>query len=308
MIWPFAASTLGAIHEDLPTLARMLPEHGASLVELRTAPDAPVHVGLTGTERAQVRRLFTDAGVQILAVASRVRIAQAGEDETVTESLTAHLNLAADLGARFVRLFPGAPTATAATDELPALHDAEEAASAVVRRLAACLDAAEATGVRIVLETHDSHPRGQDIAALLQRLSETVGDHTVGAIWDVLHPWRVGEDLTTTARALLPYLIDGRGYVQIKDVPSRADKTPVLQGSGAIPLAPFLDLLTDGGYTGPVSLEWERHWYPDVPTLAQALAAASAALAESTPTPTQTVRTRSVKPADPVSTTKGWKR
>ncbi|MGC0273739.1 sugar phosphate isomerase/epimerase family protein [Pseudactinotalea sp. Z1739] len=287
MIWPFAASTLGAIDEDLPALARMLPAHGAALVELRTAADAPVHVGLTGTERARVRRVFTDAGVQILTVASRVRIAQAGDDETVTESLAAHLNLAADLGADFVRVFPGAPAATAATDELPVLHDGAEAASAVVRRLTACLDVAEDAGVRILLETHDSHPRGQDIAALLHRLSETVGEHQVGAIWDVLHPWRVGEDLTTTAKALLPYLIDGRGYVQIKDVPSRADKTPVLQGSGAIPLAPFLDLLSDGRYTGPVSLEWERHWYPDAPPLAQALAAASAALARYTPTPTQ---------------------
>lgn len=70
-----------------------------------------------------------------------------------------------------------------------------------------------------------------------------------------LHPWRVSEDLTQTARTLLPYLIEERGYVPIKVVPSRSDKTSGLQGTGEIPLGALLDLLAEGNYAGPVSRE-----------------------------------------------------
>ena len=34
-----------------------------------------------------------------------------------------------------------------------------------------------------------------------------------------------------------------------------------------------LRILRRGGYSGPVSLEWERTWYPNVPTLGEALRA-----------------------------------
>ncbi len=100
----------------------------------------------------------------------------------------------------------------------------------------------------------------------------------MGAIWDVLHPWRVGEALPDTAAALMHYIVDGRGYVQVKDVAHPGDTTPVLQGDGTVPLTQFLDLLADGGYAGPVSLEWERFWYPHVPSLDDALGAVAEAL------------------------------
>jgi sugar phosphate isomerase/epimerase len=132
-----------------------------------------------------------------------------------------------------------------------------------------------------VLETHDSHPRGVHIAGILHRVDQLAPGHRVGAIWDVLHPWRTGENPATTWQALHPYLLDGRGYVQIKDVASTTVLTPVLQGTGIVPLNEVLKLLADGGYRGPLSLEWERTWYPEVPTLSQALPAAALALTTS---------------------------
>ena len=37
-----------------------------------------------------------------------------------------------------------------------------------------------------------------------------------------------------------------------------------LLGEGDIPTFPMLDLILEGGYTGPLSLEWEKRWKPDI--------------------------------------------
>lgn len=275
--WRLGASTLGAVEETLAQIAATMQRHAATAVELRTAPDAPVHTGLDEVQRQTVSATFGSAGIEILAVASRVRIAAPVPDATVVAELAEHVRLAADLRARFVRVFPGASTGPAERDQVPELTDPDADARAA-DRLAAVQDLCTQTGVRVLVETHDSHPRGEDVARLLRAVAALHPGHTVGAIWDVLHPWRVGEALTDTARHLLPHLLDGRGYVQIKDVRSRKDTTPVLQGRGAVPLAQMLQLLATAGYTDVVSLEWERHWQPQVEPLEEALAAAAAAL------------------------------
>lgn len=276
--WRLAVSTLGAVEESLADVAALLARHGIDAVELRTADDAPVHVGLTARERAEVRATFADAGVGVLTVASRVKVAS--PDPGTTASLRRHLELTADLGGRYVRVFPGAPAAPVAPDELPPVADVEAADTRAAEVLAATAAQAADLGVGVLVETHDSHPRGRDVARVLDR----VADHpSVGAIWDLLHPWRVGEALEESADHLLPYLLDDRGYVQIKDVPSRQDTTPVLQGTGALPLDPALALLAGRGYRGPLSLEWERHWRRDAAPLADAVAAAVTAVAAAPP-------------------------
>src|SRR5690606_24336573 len=218
--WRLAVSTLGAVEESLADVAALLARHGIDAVELRTADDAPVHVGLTARERAEVRATFADAGVGVLTVASRVKVAS--PDPGTTASLRRHLELTADLGGRYVRVFPGAPAAPVAPDELPPVADVEAADTRAAEVLAATAAQAADLGVGVLVETHASPPRGRYVARGLDR----VADHpSVGAIWDLLHPWRVGEALEESADHLLPYLLDDRGYVQIKDVPSRQDTT-----------------------------------------------------------------------------------
>lgn len=283
--WRLAASTLGAVEETLDDVAAILVRHGVDAVELRTADDAPVNVDLSPSQRAAVRGIFDGAGIAILTVASRVRIAS--PDETTPEQLHRHLDLAADLGARYVRVFPGAPAGPSAQDALPRLDDADRADTTAVERLLAAAPQARGLGIGILVETHDSHPRGVDVARILERVGSRDDALAVGAIWDLLHPWRVGEPLEDTARNLLPYLLDDRGYVQIKDVPSRQDASPVLQGAGALPLDRALALLADAGYAGPLALEWERHWHPEAAPLEHAVAAAVTAVAAA-PAPIRT--------------------
>ncbi|MGS2647971.1 sugar phosphate isomerase/epimerase family protein [Streptosporangium sp. G12] len=286
-----AFSTLGMPGQGLREAVATAVEYGCAGLELRLHPDTGVHAGLSPARRAKVRAVLAgspeghpavagapgahrqDAGSpggrpeeagspgdggdgtpgaarpagggssgiarpEVSALAGYVRIAAAGPDEPVVRALRDDLALAADLGAPAVRVFPGG-------------DDVEMGA----RRLRAVADLCVESGVRVLVETHDAMPTG----AAVGRLLDTAGvPGAAGALWDVLHPWRHGEEPAETLAALAGHL----AYVQIKDAVSAADTTPVPMWAGGVPLDECGELLR--GFGGWVSLEWERTWYPHV--------------------------------------------
>jgi sugar phosphate isomerase/epimerase len=236
---------------DLPTFLDLAARHACTGVELRAAPDQPVHVDLSPAERTSVRTALADHGLTALEVSSYVRVCAPGDDAAVVEDLRAHLRLAADIGALGVRVFPGG---------VGDGHDDERGRG----RLRPVLGEARDLGVDVLVETHDSHPTGSAVARLLDPLPG------VGAVWDVLHTWRAGEAPAEAVAALGPRL----RLVQVKDAagPATADRL-TLPGEGTLPVADVLAALAGGGYAGWLSLEWERPWSPELPDLDTALAA-----------------------------------
>lgn len=250
--WPLAFSTLGCSGLPLADVADLAARTGWTGLELRAAEDEPVHVGLDAVERRAARAVLENAGLTILAVASYVKVARAGvSDEDCVADAVAHARLAQDLGAPYVRVFPGAEESGPAAD------------ARVVRRLQS-ITRELPDGVDILLETHDSHPRGEDIARVLAQLRSD----RVGAIWDVLHPWRVGEPIAATRDLLAPFL----RHVQVKDVLSPTERTPLPLGEGTVPLQELYRALRELDYRGWLSLEWESKWHPEAVPLAEALA------------------------------------
>ncbi|MFI6107739.1 sugar phosphate isomerase/epimerase family protein [Streptomyces sp. NPDC051310] len=247
----YAFSTLGVPGMPVADVVRLAAETGYDGVELRVHPDEPVHPGLVAHERRAIAGEFARAGVDILAVAGYAQVAAAGDDEPVYEELHRLLYLAADLGAPYVRVFPGGG------DQDPAEADATAA-----RRLGAAAEVAAELGVRVLLETHDSHRAGADVA----RIAGTVGHKHVGVVWDLMHTWLAGEEPEATHAVLAPYL----GYVQVKDIASREDTTPLPLGAGVLPLDACLSLMRGEGW---VCWEYEKRWYADAAELPPLLAA-----------------------------------
>ncbi|WP_214107551.1 sugar phosphate isomerase/epimerase family protein [Acrocarpospora catenulata] len=244
-----AVSTLGMPGEKLPAAIVVASGHGCDGLELRLHPDTGVHAGLSLLERTAVRRAVSDADLSIATLAGYIRIAQTGRDTPVIEALQADLELAADLGAPAVRVFPGG-------DDI----------AAGARRLRAVADFCRERRLRVLVETHDALPTGAGVATLLDAADRP----EAAAIWDVLHPWRNGEPPTDTVKALGDHL----AYVQIKDAASAANPTPRRLGSGAVPLEECGEQLR--GFGGWVSLEWERTWYPQVEPVERVLPGAVA--------------------------------
>ncbi|MCB5182971.1 sugar phosphate isomerase/epimerase family protein [Streptomyces antimicrobicus] len=253
----YAFSTLGVPGRSVAETAELAAAHGFDGVELRAHPEEPLHPGTPSPERAEAVRTFAAAGVEVLAVAGYAKVAAVGEDEPVVAELLSLIVLAAELGARYVRVFPGGgnqPTA-----------DADRLA---VRRLAAAAPFAERHGVRLLLETHDSHQTG----AAIGRVLDQVGHRAVGALWDVLHTWLGGEAPADTRRALAGHL----GYVQVKDVASAGELSPLALGAGALPLA---EAVAEAPSDGWLCWEYEKRWYPDAPDLPGLLTGGRAYLA-----------------------------
>ena len=257
-------STLGAPGEGLDTVLPLLATHGISGVELRLSLGEIASPAMTGQERADVRARLAEAGVRVTGLASYIRIADPDTaDDMVVGALAAALTMAADLGAPAVRVFPGAPTFGNSYRRVPATTAPRtECDAAAVRRLDAVSSLGQELGVHPVLETHDSHPRGEDIARILAQVKGKVG-----AVWDLMHPWRVGEPLETTWQNLRPWLVDGLGSMQIKDARLPESRTPVPIGEGTVPVDNFAGLLRLNGYAGVVCLEWEKAWHPAAPPL-----------------------------------------
>jgi len=263
-------STLGAPAEPLERVLVWLAHSSVSAIELRLSPGEIIHPSMTRSEAAEVKRRLDDAGVSVTGLASYVRVASDANDEMVLGALSSALALARELGAPMVRVFPGAPVHPGPYNQRPELLESiDEVDSRASRRLTAVAHLSEDLGVHAALETHDSHPRGEDVARVLAQV-----EGPVGAVWDLMHPWRVGEPLERTWRVLSPWIMNGRGSVQVKDADLPASLTPLLIGDGTLPVDEFADLLIANDFDGAVCLEWEKAWYPNASTLDVALASA----------------------------------
>jgi sugar phosphate isomerase/epimerase len=239
-----AFSTLGVPGLPLDEVLKLATENGYEGIELRAREGEPVTPALTAAERREVADRFTSAGIVPLTVASYTRVAGAGEDGPLLDGIREHVRLAADIGAQFVRVFPGG-------GELPRPEADEHAA----RRLSAVAPYAAEHGVRVLLETHDSHSRAGDASRVLAH----VGYEGAGIIWDLMHTWRSGEQPGESFASCAPYL----GYVQVKDIASHEETVPLGLGDGVLPIAECLDALASGGYQGWVCWEYEAAWYPE---------------------------------------------
>jgi sugar phosphate isomerase/epimerase len=247
----FAVSTIGMPGQTLGMALMVAAEAGCAGVTLRLHPDAGVYLGMTKSQRTGVREAVAAEELEIVALAGYARVAAPGPDAPVIAQLTAGLTLAHDLGAGGLRVFPGGPDVGAAA-----------------RRVRAAVDDSPGDA-KVFVETYGDMPTGQAVARLLDVVA--LPERTA-AVWDLLHPWRHGEVPGETLSALAGRL----GYVQLKDVVSATDLTPVRPGAGAVPLRAAGELLRDAGYAGWASLEWERTWYPRVGSVMKVLPAARA--------------------------------
>jgi len=233
-------STLGCPGLPLSDVAALARKYGISCVELRCAEDEPVHVGISQGLRAQVREDL--AGLEINSLASYYRLC----DDPV-DKLSAHVELAHDLGVPAIRVFPG--------------KSPETSVSLAAERLAQAVSVA--SGVTLLVETHDLLLRGSEIAAVLAGS----GVSGVGAVWDAMHTWRAGESPAEAGEALLPWL----GELQLKDAASGDDRRPLVPGTGNVPITETLAAAK--GFSGPIVLEHETRWYADAAPFEESLAA-----------------------------------
>lgn len=237
-------------------------------VEMRVLDGEVITPALPTHLREQVRSVSRRTGIPIVCLDTSVSVGQvdAAARSAQLQNGFSMLALAAEWEAPAIRVFTFMPVGI---DPTTALNAAVDSLSQLAIR-------GSELGIKVVVETHDPTPTGAGVASLLNAIST----EAAGALWDTLHPYRVGEPLETTLRLLGKRL----SHVHIKDGKRAADGGPAwplaLVGEGNVPVPQILKLLHAEGYTGWLSVEWEKKWHPEIAEPEIALPQHSARLRE----------------------------
>lgn len=233
---------------DLATIVRRAKEFGYEGIEVATLGGralSPTEPALAD-DPAAVRRLFADAGVELVCLATPVRVAGADADRTraARSELLAFLDLAARLGCPFVRVFAARP---------PPAGDRN---AALVRTASALRDvapAAAARNVEILVENDSAAPGSRD----LWFITDAAAHPAVRCCWNPLVAATIGERPTLS----VPRLGTRLGMVRISDGrfgPDGRLEGYELPGNGQAEPARLIELLRGIAYDGYVVFHWPR--------------------------------------------------
>ena len=248
-------STLGCPQLDVEQVIKAAKTCGFDGVEIRTLGG---EVDLTRVEDLKpgaihaVRKKFEDSGIEVICINSGANYAKAdpGERDRQTVHGKAYIDIAAGLGAKYVRVFGG---------NINRFENREEVLQWIVDGLTGLAAYAREKGVVLLLETHDDFSRGEDCRKLLDRLPRG----SVEILWDILHSYRWGETFEETWKAVGAYV----RHVHIKDSAnfSKQGFDITFVGEGRLPVKEAVELLNSRGYKGYYSFEWEKLWHPEIP-------------------------------------------
>ncbi len=211
--------------------------HGYDGIEWRVGSGHAhgVEVGMPAGDRAALRGRLADMGIESACLATSLQFVGA---HSVTDA-PALLDLAAAIGAPGLRVFCG---------PLPDGLTLQDAVSRCSEHLLLAAPEAEARGVGLWLETHDTVNRGAPVAAIL----DNVRRPAVAANWDNMHPYFNGEPWDETQRVL-----HGRvAHTHFHDALGADPATIVPFGRGRLPCAAMVAWLREEGYAGYLSGEW----------------------------------------------------
>ena len=254
-------STLGCPDLTLEQAFELAAKHGLAGIELRALGgtlELPGYFAQTYGRPPALAAKLRGQPVRIVALDTSLKLI--GGTAADREKFLAFVPWAEALGVPRLRVFDGGAKLDAA--ELARAADTMSWWRELRRKNGWRAD--------LMVETHDS----LFTAAAIERFGAVAPD--VRILWDTHHTWKQGgEDPVATWRKIKARVV----HVHVKDSVSqpgaRHSQTYVLPGNGEFPMAPLLGALRADGYTGPLSLEWEKLWHPGLPSLDDALRAAA---------------------------------
>ncbi len=253
----YAFSTLACPVWSVEHIAEAATRMGYDGVELRLLDGEVIDPVADRLKVIKATATCRDHGLEVCAFDTSCRFNHAEPAERTRQmaELRHWIRLAHDMQVPLLRVFggPGQP------ERVPAPTD-DEVNEWVAASLCQVAPEAEQAFVTIALETHDAFSSARRVAEVLRAVDSAY----VAALWDSHHPYRVGE----TAQEVIEVLGKRIAHVHVKDAlrvtPDGSDWQLVLLGAGEVPVREQLKLLEQHGYSGYVSVEWEKKWHPEI--------------------------------------------
>jgi sugar phosphate isomerase/epimerase len=243
-------STLACPHWSIETIVANARAMGYDGIEWRGGADGHINPNATRDERTTLRERMRDANLFSLAVTSYTNFVSddANTRAAHVDDLKKYLDLAADLDAKFVRVFLG---------ELAPHQTRAEMYPRIVEALQQCMEHTRQVGVGIAVEHHDDFVQTAALVPILDALTDVY----IGAVWDIANAHRANESAPDGIRNLGERI----SYVQIKDGIGRGTAWRLTNvGEGDVELRQAIELLHAQNYRGAFSVEWEYAWHPEL--------------------------------------------
>jgi sugar phosphate isomerase/epimerase len=159
---------------NVPTILKVCKATGISPVELRTSHKHGVEPSLTKEERAEVRKRFSDAGVEIWGCGTTCEFHSPSEAEVKKqiETCKRFVELAADIGGKGVKVRP---------NNLPKGIEPAKTLEQIGKALIPCGKAAADAGVEIWVEVHG---HGTQHPPHMKTIMEHANHPKVGVTWN----------------------------------------------------------------------------------------------------------------------------
>ena len=246
-----AFSTLGCPSYSWTDIYPMAKDLGFDGIEIRGiqgrafAPNtAPFQLNRRERTRQQLERL----GLEIPCFSSNCELADDSRREDNINEVTSYIELASDMGTPYVRLL-------LSRDIHPVGGVNDDYIVDLLQQLG---DIASIYDVTLLVETTSEYADTARLASVLNK----VGMDSVGALWDLHHPYRLNGEAPATSVANL-----GRHlrYCQVKDSIANGDHFEYrMMGEGDLPLYQMFDALEAVGYDGYMTFEWVTRWARDI--------------------------------------------
>lgn len=251
----YCFSTLGCSELSLHETADLARRHGISSVELRALSGAVDVISALDTEfdrPSQFAAFLQQRDLKVVALDTSIRLLES-RDLSAVEPFVAWAEAA---GVAHLRIFDGG----------------KQLAADGMRRATALLDQWQADrqsrglNVDLMIETHDALADAAQLKTFVKHVPNAL------MLWDTHHTWAKGSALNS----LWPDIADNVVHLHVKDSKMGSDglRHYVLPGHGDFPMANLMSLVRSSKRHIPLSLEWERHWHPELPPLDDALTAA----------------------------------
>mgnify|MGYP003643393969 CR=1 FL=1 len=247
-------STLGCPQRTLRQSIELAQAHDIPMVEVRTlsgSNDLTQNLASEFGQPADLTACLGDADIKVPVMGSSHRLFDETFDFAPLQNLAQWADAA---GVRFLRVFDGKGETldSEMLDLAQARFEHWEA-----------LRAAQGIKAQLLIETHGVLCANQALEAFCNRLRDAP------ILWDTHHTWAAGNALAQTREIIGARL----AHLHVKDSLLRAGKRQyVLPGTGSFPAADLARVLTEfPPVSAAVSLEWEKHWHPEIPDLESAL-------------------------------------
>ena len=194
---------------------------------------------------------FKKAGISPVILGTSCEFHKEEKFDAAIEEGKAAVKIAAKLGARGIRVFGNR-----------IVEPVDKTYERVIRGIKTLCDFAADKGVDILLETHGDYIDEKTLSPITEALGAV---KNFGIIWDIEHtPCIFDGTYADFYKFAKPFV----RHVHIKD---RTKCELTLVGCGIVPIKPVADFLAENYYGGLFSLEWEKKWHPELPSIEAAL-------------------------------------